>query len=68
MSLGTFNPFGPSSGGGGGGGGVSPQDVQNMIDASMGTLATVASSGDYDDLIDKPVVDSSTSTTSTNAI
>ena len=53
---------------GGGGGGVTPEEVQNMIDSSMNTLAPVASSGDYDDLIDKPVIDSTTSTESTNAI
>ena len=53
---------------GGGGGGVTPEEVQNMIDSSMSTLAPVASSGDYDDLIDKPVIDSATSTESTNAI
>lgn len=58
----------PEEGGGGGGGGVTPEEVQNMINSSMSTLAPVASSGDYDDLIDKPVVDSATSTESTNAI
>ena len=60
--------FPEEGGGGGGGGGVTPEEVQNMINSSMSTLASVASSGDYDDLIDKPVIDSTTSTESTNAI
>ena len=63
-----LNYFPEEGGGGGGGGGVTPEEVQNMIDSSMRTLAPVASSGDYDDLIDKPVIDSATSTESTNAI
>lgn len=84
---------------GGGGGGVTPEDVQNMITASIDTaisttstnavqnkvikeyvdtglsskvdtssLADVATSGDYEDLINLPTVDSSISTTSTNAV
>lgn len=60
--------FPEEGGGGGGGGGVTPEEVQNMINSSMRTLAPVASSGDYDDLIDKPVIDSTASTKSTNAI
>ena len=64
----NYYDYFPEEGGGGGGGGVTPAEVQNMINSSMSTLAPVASSGDYDDLIDKPVIDSATSTESTNAI
>lgn len=63
-----LNYFPEEGGGGGGGGGVTPEEVQNIINSSMSTLTSVASSGDYDDLNDKPVIDSTTSTESTNAI
>lgn len=95
----NYYDYFPEEEGGGGGGGVTPEDVQNMIAASIdaavsssstnaiqnkvikeyvdtglnskadtSSLADVATSGDYGDLINPPTVDSSISTTSTNAV
>ena len=42
--------------------------VTNAISALSSTLATVATSGSYTDLLNKPVIDSALSGTSTNAV
>ena len=86
-------------GGGGGGGGVTPEQVQNMINASIdstvsdsstdaiqnkviksyvdtglsgkastSSLSPVATSGSYNDLSNKPTIDSELSDSSTNAV